>query len=97
MESKNVTNKKILIKLLFTVNIMVTGFWIVGWNINVYQYKVVGVLFELFWLPSIFCLVAVPVISIYFWFKSQFKNNSFFLYLLIWSILSIVGLYFWVS
>jgi len=94
METTNITNNNTpLFKFMLFVNFFIIGFWLVGLNVNVYRYKLGGILFELFWLPVILCMIAVPIIAIYFWAKSNFTFKSKFLFLFICWIFSVAALY----
>jgi hypothetical protein len=80
-------------RIILLVSCFSLSFWIVGQKINVYRYKAVGAIFEILWLPVIFCIIAIPVFSFYFWRQEKFKMTSKFLYLFSWSLLSIFLLY----
>lgn len=81
---------KILLLLLLTAMIL----WIIGQNINVYRYAVVGALFEILWLPMLLTIAVMPFAALYFWYKDQFKTTSKFLYLLLFCVCSVAVLYF---
>ena len=87
------SNSKKIFIILLLINLSAIVLWIVGQNINIYQYAVVGAIFEILWLPIIISLILLPFISSYFWYKAKFNLTSKFLYLLLWSILSLILLY----
>ena len=80
-------------RLLLFFNCLTLLFWLFSQTINVYKSKVVGAIFEILWLPAILSSFLLPVLSFYFWRKDKFKITSKFLYLLIWTLMSILILF----
>lgn len=70
-EKSNFLNKAITGKLLVALTVIVALFWILGNSINVYGSAVVGVVFEILWLPMLACLFLIPVVSIIVIFKKN--------------------------
>lgn len=77
-------------KFLFLLNVATFTFWLVGLNINVYHYAIVGAIFEILWLPMIAALILLPLVSLFFWYKDKCKLNSKFLYLFLFSLPAIL-------
>lgn len=90
-QTENQSNS--LFKILLLINLIAVTFWIVGQNINVYRYAIVGVIFEFLWLPMIAAIILLPFASFKYWYKDKFKVTSKFFYLFLFCILSIVTLY----
>ena len=88
-------NKKSIntFRLLLFFNCLTLLFWLFSQTINVYKSKVVGAIFEILWLPAILSLFSLPLFSFYFWHKDKFKISSKYLYLLIWTLMSILILF----
>jgi hypothetical protein len=56
---------------------------------NVYHFILVGVIYEILWLPMLIMLFLLPVVSMVFLFKEKFNIRSLYLH----SVL-IIGLVF---
>lgn len=94
MELNRIENKgNSLFIILLLIHLVVVTVWLVGQNINVYRYVIVGAIFEILWLPMIVTIIFMPIASFYYWYKDKFKRTSKFLYLLLGTILSIVILF----
>jgi hypothetical protein len=70
-------------KIVFLLSLIVSLIWCVGQTVNVYRYAVVGAVYEMIWLPEIFFLIALPVISVIYLFKEKFSTRSLYLYSII--------------
>lgn len=90
--NKNESKSFFIILLLIYFAAMTT--WLIGQNIDVYRYAVVGGIFEVLWLPTILTIILMPFASFYLWIRDKFKKTSKFLYLSLGSILSIFILYY---
>ncbi|MCY1531491.1 hypothetical protein D9M68_667190 [compost metagenome] len=89
MKLNNVDHKRNgLFRILLFINLFAIAIWIVGQNINVYRYAVIGAIFEMLWLPIMISIILIPFIALYFWYKDKFIATSKFLYFLVWVILS---------
>ena len=64
--------------ILFILSILVFIFWYLGKAINIYDFIVVGVLFELLWLPMISMLFLLPILSVFFWIKEKNTIRSLY-------------------
>jgi hypothetical protein len=72
-------------------SVIVSGFWILGNTINVYEYAIVGAIFEILWIFMVLLLFAVPVLALIAAINNKFKNSFFY----IASILLNLGTFFW--
>lgn len=81
MKTKIARSVKItLSSIIFVVSIFVSLFWWGSKLIDVYQFKLIGIVFEILWLPAIAALLIIPIISAVFWTKEKFILKSFYPY-----------------
>ena len=83
-------NNKPKLVLLLVFFFITNSFWLVANTIPVYDYVLLGVIFEILWLPMILLTFAIPVVSLVFFFKDGRNVKSWFLYIAIVSLLLIV-------
>ena len=83
----------LLNKVIFASSIFVCAFWIVGQLFDVYQYALVGAIFEILWLPCILSLVGIPVISFILLIKEKFTIKSLNLYSIVMVIAGFIFIY----
>jgi hypothetical protein len=67
-------------KIIFLLSIIVSAVWVLGSTINIYQWAVVGAIFEMLWLPVLALIPTLAVISIIFWIKDKLNFRSLNLY-----------------
>jgi hypothetical protein len=67
-------------KIILFVSLITTGLWGLGRIINVYRFPVVGVIFEILWLPMLGIIFILPILSLIFWAKEKFNVRSYLLY-----------------
>ena len=84
MSALNNRPKLVFLIILFCI---ANGFWLIANTYNVYDNAVMGAIFEILWLPMIAATIAVPVLSIIFFFKDGRSAKSWFLYIAIVSLL----------
>lgn len=65
---------------LFVLSVFVAVYWYLVQYIDVYQYAVLGVLYEILWLPALGLIHILPLINLYLLVKSEKKFNNLFLY-----------------
>ena len=70
-------------KIVFALSFIVFLFWLQGWVINVYKITIVGVIYEILWLPIIAMTFVLPVIILVLWFKEKFNLRSLYFYSLL--------------
>lgn len=63
-------------KLYFLLSLIVFIFWLLSRVINVYQFALVGAIFEILWLPVILLTFVLPVLSLISWSKEKFILRS---------------------
>ena len=66
-------------KLLFALSLFVIAFYLIGYIVigDVYRYALVGVIYELLWLPMLLCLVVTPLFSILVFIKNKGKARLY--------------------
>ncbi len=67
---KVITNEKLIIAL----SILILSYWLLCKTIDIYKYTILGVLYEILWLPMLALLFLLPIINTYAIFKN--KNSS---------------------
>ena len=82
-------------KAVLFLSILVSLFWLASRFINLYQFALVGAIFEILWLPMILMVFCLPVISFYYLLKEKLSVNSTYLYsILIMSFTFLIILFF---
>jgi hypothetical protein len=81
-ETTNFKNSR-LSKILFVLSIYILAYWSIGKSINVYQYAIVGAIYEIMWLFMLLALFGLPIIALIFLIKEKFSFRSFYLYTII--------------
>lgn len=93
MDEKTSGSGKInLSSIIFIVSILVSLFWWTSQVIDVYHFKLIGIVYEIIWLPAIAALFILPVISAVFWGKEKFKLKSFYLYSILIVVITILAM-----
>jgi len=59
-------------KTVLFLSIFVSLFWLISRFINIYQFALVGAIFEILWLPMILMVFCLPLISFYYLLKEKF-------------------------
>lgn len=77
-------------KIIFLLSILVSIIWVLGRTINIYQFAVVGAIFEIFWLPILALIPILTVISITFWIKDKLNFRSLNLYSFLMIVMTIM-------
>ena len=75
--------------VVFVLTVPVTLFWAVGNLIDVYQNVIVGVVFELLWLPVILLSLVLPIVCVFFLLKEKFSFRSLYLYSFLMVIITV--------
>lgn len=76
--------------ILFWVSLFVFAFWLYGVSFNVYNFKLVGILFELLWLPMVLLIGVLPIWAFIKWRKEHFTLRSFNAATLLVAVLTVV-------
>lgn len=80
-------------RFVFFGTLCVWFFWILSRVINVYQYALVGAIFEFLWLPMIVALFVLPIVSLWHLVKDKFSVKSLYLYSLLITTINFLILY----
>ncbi|NRS90968.1 magnesium-transporting ATPase (P-type) [Chryseobacterium sp. 16F] len=83
----------IINKILLISSILVCLFWILSRTIDVYNYAIVGAIYEMLWLPCIVSLIIIPLVSLIFLIKDKFNLRSLNLFSLIVMTLTLLIIY----
>jgi len=81
-------------KVVFILSILSSGFWCFGQLLNVYRFTLVGVLYEILWLPALGILCLMPLFSLLFLVKEKGTIKSFYIYSIIISVATILSMVF---
>ena len=84
----SINQNKTIARLLAVGFTICLSFWVIANLVNVYEYAVVGALFEIMWLPVILIGFAVPVVALMFWIREKFRIRSPFMYIAALSIVT---------
>ena len=66
-------------KVIFIISLIVFAFFLLG-NVlvsDIYRYAIVGVIFELLWLPMLLLLLVLPVISVLVFINQKGKSKIY--------------------
>jgi hypothetical protein len=74
-----VINKAKTPKIVFLLSLLTSIFWCLGQLVNVYYFPIVGVIFELLWLPMIALLIVLPTLSLVYLLKKVEKRKPLYL------------------
>lgn len=75
-----VINNSKIPKIVFILSVLTAAFWCVGQLVNIYYFAVVGVIFEIIWLPMIALLIVLPILSLIYLANEKFNLKSLYLY-----------------
>lgn len=76
-------------QFLFSASLFSAVYWFIANSINVYQYVLVGAIFELTSIIMLFVLVVVPLLSLYYWYKEKFNMKSKYFYAMLICIITL--------
>jgi hypothetical protein len=71
---KLITNKKLIIAL----SILILSYWLLSKTIDVYQITIIGVLYEIIWLPMLVLFIVLPILNTYSLIKNKNNLMSYF-------------------
>ena len=77
---QEVINKSRLGKIIFLATLGASFYWIIFRFVPIYKIAIVGVVYELLWLPALFILFVLPLISFLFWAGEKFRISSIHLW-----------------
>jgi hypothetical protein len=76
--------------ILFLVPFICATFWYLVNTHCVYEYALVGAIFELVWLPMILITFGAPIVSFVCWLKDKRKFKSVFLPICLSTVLVLI-------
>ncbi len=79
-------------KIIFSLSLMVSLFWISSQQFNVYQHAVLGAFFELLSIPMLLLYVVLHTVSLILLIKERFSFKTYAFY----SFLLLVGTFIFV-
>ena len=78
-------------KIILVASIIVFTFYFVGYLLaDVYQYPIVGAIYELLWLPMLASLLVIPIISVFVFIKKNDKSRIYAALSVVFIISSII-------
>lgn len=91
-DKRSLLNYPHIDKIIFFISALVCIFWIMGRYVNVYEVAVVGILFEIAWLPMLALFIILLVLSILLLIKNKksFKFLPLYSFLLLMSTMLIL-------
>ena len=81
-------------RTILFLSILVSIFWVSTRFINAYKYALVGVVFEILWLPMILLIFCLPVISLYFLLKEKFSFKSAYFFAMLIMTFTFLFIYY---
>jgi hypothetical protein len=81
---KLITNKKLLLVLSSSMLL----YWLLSKTIDVYQIAIIGVLYEIIWLPMLVLFIVLPILNTYSLIKN--KNNLISYFSLALNVITII-------
>jgi hypothetical protein len=77
-------------KVVFGLSVLVTFFWVFGNLIDIYHFAIIGVVFELLWLPVLLLSVVLPLVCVFFLCKEKFSLQSLYVYSFLMLVVTIL-------
>ena len=71
---KLIANKKLLLVLSSSMLL----YWLLSKTIDVYQITIIGVLYEIIWLPMLVLFIVLPILNTYSLIKNKNNLMSYF-------------------
>ncbi|WP_396164837.1 hypothetical protein [Flavobacterium sp.] len=71
---KLIANKKLLLVLSSSMLL----YWLLSKTIDVYQITIIGVLYEIIWLPMLVLFIVLPILNTYSLIKNKNNFMSYF-------------------
>lgn len=69
--------------LLFSITLLVLLFWLIVGYVDVYEFKILGIIAEILWLPMIILPFALPIFSLFALFLKKIQLTKFLIFSLI--------------
>ena len=66
--------------LVFVLSIWFVIYWTLGQIINIYEFAIIGVIYEILWLPMLIMGLVLPLVALFFLSKKRLNFRSLYLY-----------------
>lgn len=84
---------KIIDVVILSGSFLVMAFWLLVNQINVYEYKLVGIIYEILWLPFLLLVFVLPILTTFLiLLRKLVKSKILFLALAIQVLLLLIQL-----
>lgn len=80
-------------KIILFLSLLVLTYWVITSLIDVYQYPIVGAIYELLWFPLLLLFFVLPIINLMMFVKNKFSLKKLWLYALLINGLTVFCLY----
>ncbi len=60
-------------KIILVLSLLVLTYWVITSLIDVYQYPVVGAIYELLWFPLLLLFFVLPIVNLVMFVKNKFS------------------------
>ncbi len=80
-------------KIILVLSLLVLTYWVITSLIDVYQYPVVGAIYELLWFPLLLLFFVLPIVNLVMFVKNKFSLKKLWLYALLINGLTVFCLY----
>lgn len=67
-------------RIIFFLSLFVMVFWCSVMLLDIYYFTLVGVFYEIMWLPMLLLIYALPIIAFVFWINSKFDVKTLYFY-----------------
>jgi len=81
-------------KFILLLSVLVLVYWVLVTSIDVYEYIVVGAIYEILWLPFLVLLFTLPILNIVMFVKNKFSLKKIWLYALLINGLTVLYIYY---
>ncbi len=81
-------------KFILLLSVLVLVYWVLVTSIDVYEYIVVGAIYEILWLPFLVLLYTLPLLNIVMVVKNKFSLKKIWLYALLINGLTVLYIYY---
>lgn len=80
-------------KIILVLSLLVLTYWVITSLIDVYQYPVVGAIYELLWFPLLLLFFVLPIVNLVMFVKNKFSLKKLWLYALLINGLTVFCMY----
>lgn len=80
-------------RIILVLSFLVLVYWVIASSVDVYQYVVVGAIYELLWFPFLLLFFALPIINLVMFVKNKFSLKKLWLYALLINGFTVFCLY----